>query len=59
VVQPPGGLELLHVDQEPGQHRVHQKWSAYAKAKKLPAPTSLTNDPMEATYRHQHVETGG
>ena len=50
--RPPGRLELLHVDQEPGQHRVHQEVGDYAKAKGIAGHKDkpLTNDPMEATY---------
>ena len=55
--RPPGGVELLHVAQEPGQRRSSRsEWAAYAKAKKLPgADKPLTNDPMEATYVGIHM----
>ena len=56
--RPPGRLELLPVDQEPDQHRVHQVGrSDYAKAKGIAGHKDkpLTNDPMEATYIGIHM----
>ena len=50
--RPPRGVELLHVDQEPGEHRVHEEVGSFAKAKNIAGHKDkpLTNDPMEATY---------
>jgi urea transport system substrate-binding protein len=49
VVQPPGGLELLHVDQSPPTPSSSAKWSAYIRPRAIGADKP-TNDPMEATY---------
>jgi urea transport system substrate-binding protein len=48
--RPPGGLELLHVDQSPANTEFISKCIRPEGQEVSPTRTSPTNDPMEATY---------
>ena len=62
LVGPPGGLELLHVDQEPEQRRVHQEVGGLRQGQEAARPHGQAADQRPDgghLHRHQHVEAGG